>query len=153
MESKIFQNLIFAQKEATNWDEAVDVAGKIWLENECCEQKYIDLIKEQLVENNAYAVVIPGVILLHATSGFGVKKNTLMLITLRKPVEFGHETNDPVKVMICFTSIGKDDHLENMQCIANMLFNDEFVNQVSAEKTDEELKELIIHLEQDLVSE
>ena len=149
MTSELFGERIYARRKAADWKDAVDLAGRVWLEQEFCEQKYIDLIKDQLERNNAYAVIIPGLVLLHATSGFGVKKNSLMLITLAQGVDFGHEENDPVRVMICFTSLGQNDHLDSMQRIARMLFDPDFVEKVCAAESDEALKDLILMMEQE----
>jgi mannitol/fructose-specific phosphotransferase system IIA component (Ntr-type) len=147
MGSELFGEAIYARRAASDWRDAVDVAGRIWLEKGACEQKYIDLIKSQLAENNAYAVIIPGLVLLHATSGYGVRENSLMLITLAEPVAFGHTENDPVKVMICFTSLGQNDHIDSMQRIARMLFDPDLVEKFWAAETDETLKALVLEME------
>lgn len=147
MTSELFGNRIYARRSVADWKSAVDEAGQIWLEKGFCEQKYIDLIKDQLASNNAYAVIIPGLVLLHATSGYGVKKNSLMLMTLKEPVAFGHEENDPVKVMICFTSLGQDDHIDSMQRIARMLFDPDFVEKVWAAESGEALGRVVWELE------
>ncbi|HWS43551.1 MAG TPA: PTS sugar transporter subunit IIA [Pseudoflavonifractor sp.] len=147
MGSELFGEAIYARRAASDWRDAVDVAGRIWLEKGACEQKYINLIKRQLAENNAYAVIIPGLVLLHATSGYGVRENSLMLITLAEPVPFGHEENDPVKVMICFTSLGQNDHIDSMQRIARMLFDPDLVEKFWAAGSDEALKALVLEME------
>lgn len=147
MGSELFGEAIYARRAASDWRDAVDVAGRIWLEKGACEQKYINLIKRQLAENNAYAVIIPGLVLLHATSGYGVRENSLMLITLAEPVVFGHMENDPVKVMICFTSLGQNDHIDSMQRIARMLFDPDLVEKFWAAGSDEALKALVLEME------
>lgn len=147
MKSEIFGELVFAKRHADDWRGAVDAAGRLWLERGLCEQRYIDMIKTQLSENNAYAVIIPGLVLLHAPAGEGVLENSLMLMTLDEPVEFGHEENDPVEVMICFTAVGKQDHLNSMKRIANMLLDDDFVAKAAAAQTDEELMSAVRAME------
>ena len=147
MTSELFGTLIYARRKAADWNQAVDAAGRVWLEKGICEQKYIDLIKEQLSANNAYAVIIPGLVLLHAAAGYGVKENSLMLMTLEEPVAFGHEENDPVKVMICLTSLGQNDHIASMQRIARMLFDPCFVERVWAAESDRALRELVAEME------
>ena len=146
----IFENRVYAKRTADSWTDAVDVAGKIWLEQGLCEQKYIDLVKKQLEENNAYAVILPGLVLLHAAAGYGVKENSLMLITLDQPVCFQHPENDPVKVMICFTALDTKAHVSSMRQIARMLFDDDFVDYLWQADSDEELLRRIIALEEKL---
>lgn len=147
MGSELFGAAIYARRSAFDWRDAVDLAGRIWLERGVCEQKYIDLVKRQLAEHNAYAVILPGLVLLHAASGYGVRENSLMLITLAEPVPFGHEENDPVKVMICFTSLGQNDHIDSMQRIARMLFDPDLVEKLWAAETDEALRALVLEME------
>lgn len=147
MHSDIFADRVFAKRHAENWEAAVELAGEVWLREGDCERSYIELIKTQLTENNAYAVILPGLVLLHAESGRGVNRNTLMLITLDKPVNFGHPDNDPVEVMICFTSTGKDEHLNSMKRIANMLLDDDFMSVAVAAGTDGELMAAVCELE------
>ena len=147
MTSELFGDRGFAKRHAADWLGAVDLAGSIWLQEGDCDESYIELIKQQLTENNAYAVILPGLVLLHAEPGHGVNRNTLMIITLDGPVCFGHEFNDPVQVMICFTSLQTQDHLQSMKKIAKMLLDDDFADRAAAAPDDAALMELICSLE------
>lgn len=147
MTSEIFADRVYAKRHAEDWKSAVDLAGGIWLERNMCDGSYIELIKTQLEENNAYAVIIPGLVLLHAEAGHGVYENSLMLITLDSPVSFGHEFNDPVEVMICFTSLGKNDHIKSMKRIAEMLIDDDFVEKTVAASSDSQLMAVVCEIE------
>ena len=149
MTSELFGDRVYAKLHAADWHAAVDLAGEIWLKEGDCDESYISLIKQQLSENNAYAVILPGLVLLHAEPGHGVNKNTLMIITLDEPVCFGHEFNDPVSVMICFTSLQTQDHLQSMKKIAKMLLDDDFADRAAAASDSEALMDLICTLERE----
>ena len=58
-------------------------------------------------------VVMPGVVLLHAKPDYGVNRLGISLSTLKTPVEFGHDKNDPVDiVVVVLSSVGGAATLE-----------------------------------------
>ncbi|MBC8535373.1 PTS sugar transporter subunit IIA [Feifania hominis] len=150
MTSRIFKEMVYAKRHASDWKQAVDLAAEFWFNSGCCEPKYVELIKQQLEESHAYMVIVPGMVLLHARAGYGVHKNSMMLITLDEPVKFNHPDNDPVSTMICFTSYDETTHLENMQQVGQLMLADGFLSGVGEYNTDEELMEFVVGLEEKL---
>jgi PTS system ascorbate-specific IIA component len=56
-------------------------------------------MRRVLQELGPYAVIAPGIALLHARPDDGVLAPCLALITLSRAVEFGSEQNDPVDLV------------------------------------------------------
>ena len=55
---------------------------------------------ENIKENGPYVVIWPGTALPHADCLEGVKQEAASLLRLKKPVDFHHESNDPVRYLI-----------------------------------------------------
>ena len=58
---------------------------------------YVDAMVENIKENGPYVVIWPGTALPHADCLEGVKQEAASLLRLKKPVDFHHESNDPVR--------------------------------------------------------
>lgn len=66
---------------------------------------------EALHKFGPYIVVIPGIALAHAEAGSTVMEECMSMMTLKEPIAFGHESNDPVSVVFVIASNTKDKHL------------------------------------------
>jgi len=74
-----------------------------------------------LKEMGSYAVIAPGIVLLHARPEDGVISPCLGLITLSTPVDFGHSENDPVDIVLALGATDKDTHIRALQQLARLL--------------------------------
>jgi transcriptional antiterminator len=81
-----------------NWSEVVEEAGKPLLMSGAIKREYILAMKEAIRLYGPYVVIAPGVVLLHAQPEQGAKRVCMSLITLKKPICFGHPRFDPVEV-------------------------------------------------------
>ena len=107
-------------KDAESWQDAVEQAGQLLLNNELIEERYIKSMENVINTFGPFVVAWPGVALLHAGFDAGAKQLGMSLITLVDPVEFGHIENDPVDIVFAL-SIPRDktiplalDQLNNM---------------------------------------
>lgn len=125
--------------EAADWKEVVDQAGKLLLEADQIEAKYIEAMKQSIIDNGPYVVIGKGIALLHARPEDGVKENCLSLITLKEPVEFGNENNDPVKIAFAFATIDNDKHVKTISELSAVLMEEEAVEKIAAMESAEEI--------------
>ncbi len=116
----IDNDLIDLKKKVKNWEDAAEEAGQLLYKNKIVEKRYVNSMKNVIRKFGPFMVAWPGVALLHATFDAGAKQLGMSLITLDKPVEFGHTENDPVDIVIAL-SIPADhsiplalDQLNNM---------------------------------------
>ncbi len=72
-----------------------------------------------------YAVIAPGIVLLHARPEDGVLKPGLAMVTLSTPVNFGHTENDPVDLVFALAATDKTSHLQGLQELAQLLSDGE----------------------------
>ena len=49
------------------------------------------------------------------------------LLSLKEPIAFGHESNDPVSVVFVIASNTKDKHLEVLMDMSKLLMKKEFI--------------------------
>jgi transcriptional antiterminator/mannitol/fructose-specific phosphotransferase system IIA component (Ntr-type) len=109
---------------AENWQEVVEKAGARLVERGAIEPKFIRSMKEIILEFGPYMVVWPGVVLLHAPPD-GVRELCMGLISLRQPVCFGHQKNDPVQLAIILGAIDNHSHLTALQMLNRMMHDAE----------------------------
>jgi len=68
-----------------------------------------------------YAVIAPGIVLLHARPEDGVIAPCLAVMTLSTPVSFGHSENDPVDLVFALGAVDHDAHIATLQRLMTML--------------------------------
>lgn len=136
-------NLIKVNVEATNKEEAIKAVGQLMLDGDFVEPEYIDAMVDMANENVSYIVITNGVAMPHARPSDGAKKICSALITLKEPVKFGHETNDPVKLLIALAATDSSSHLELMQDIATVFDDEALVEKMKNSQSEEEIIELV----------
>jgi mannitol/fructose-specific phosphotransferase system IIA component (Ntr-type) len=84
--------------------EVVDAAGGLMLSHGAVKASYIDGIRGLLSELGPCMALTPGITLLHARPEKGALRNCLAFLRLAIPVPLGHETNDPVDLVLAFAA-------------------------------------------------
>ncbi|MBI9052090.1 MAG: PTS sugar transporter subunit IIA [Anaerolineaceae bacterium] len=129
---------------ARNWQAAVRAAGKLLVKNHFVERRYIKGMIDTVKELGPYIVIIPGVAMPHARPEMGVIKSGFSLITLKKPVNFGNEDNDPVHVVIAFCATDHHAHIESLRVLALRLSEETFVQDACNAKDVDALAEILL---------
>ena len=96
---------------ADDWEGVVDCAGALLLDVGAIWPSYVEAMKDMIRLYGPYVVVAPGSALLHAGPEMGAKRLAMSLIVLRDPVPFGHESHDPVRLALAFSSIDHKTHV------------------------------------------
>jgi len=125
--------------KAADWKEVVDETGKLLLEADQIEEKYIEAMKQSIIDNGPYVVIGKGIALLHARPEDGVKENCLSLITLQDPVEFGNENNDPVQIAFAFGTVDNDKHVKTISELSVVLMEESAVDKIAEMGSAEEI--------------
>lgn len=94
------QDRVMIDYEADDWEDAVRQSGILLRDSGAVTDAYVDAMVENIKENGPYVVIWPGTALPHADCQDGVKQEAASLLRLKKPIEFHHEMNDPVKYVI-----------------------------------------------------
>ncbi|MEM1750349.1 MAG: PTS sugar transporter subunit IIA [Desulfurococcaceae archaeon] len=109
-------------ENAENWSIAVRIAMKILVDNGCVEEKYVDRAIETCKEIGPYIAIAPGIAIPHARPEDGAKDVCLCFLIVRSGVYFGSE-NDPVYLLIGFSSPDRVAHLTLIKELAELLIN------------------------------
>jgi len=107
--------------EVVDWEEAIRTAGQPLVSGGNVESRFIDAMIETVHRIGAYIVLDPGVAMPHARPEDGVRRIGFSFARLKTPVNFGHPTNDPVRLVICIASPDGGTHLQALQQMAELL--------------------------------
>ncbi|MEC9490114.1 MAG: PTS sugar transporter subunit IIA [Halanaerobiales bacterium] len=129
--------------KAADWKEVVDKTGDLLLKAGQIEKKYIEAMKQSIIDNGPYVVIGEGIALLHARPEDGVKENCLSLITLAEPVEFGNKNNDPVKIAFTFGTVDNEKHVKTISELSVVLMEESAVDKIAEMGSAEEILEYI----------
>ena len=110
-----------AKVAAATWEQAIQVAGRALVSSGAVDAGYVPAMTRVFQELGPYAVLAPGAVLLHARPEDGVRRACLGLVTLRRPVDFGHRDNDPVDLVFSLGAVDHDGHVEALRELAALL--------------------------------
>jgi mannitol/fructose-specific phosphotransferase system IIA component (Ntr-type) len=102
---------------ATSWEDSIRKAGELLEKGQFISQDYIENMVDIVKKYGPYIVVFENVALAHAKAGEGVYKTGASLITLKSPVVYGNEDNDPVSIVIALASVNHSEHLDFLKSI------------------------------------
>lgn len=105
--------------------EAIIESGKLLLKNGNIKDEYIDSMINSYKKNGAYIVIAPRIAMPHAREKDGVINAGFSILTLKEPIKFGNEENDPVDVIIGLASGNSEEHIEIIQKITEIFSNKE----------------------------
>lgn len=113
------KNTVF-KVEARNWEEAVRVAGGLLVEQGCAKQEYVEGIVRAIQTMGPYIVIADGIAIPHTRPEEGALAIGCALVTLKEPVYFDGDLS-PVKVLISFSAIDSNSHIEILQMIVQFI--------------------------------
>jgi mannitol/fructose-specific phosphotransferase system IIA component (Ntr-type) len=105
---------------AHTWQEVVEKAGARLHKAGLVESRFIQAMKDVIVQHGPYMVIWPGVALLHAPPR-GVRHLSMQLLTLRRPVRFGHAENDPVRAAFVLAATDMHSHIPALLELNHMM--------------------------------
>ncbi|MBX5455743.1 MAG: PTS sugar transporter subunit IIA [Thermogemmatispora sp.] len=128
---------------ASDPGQVIREAGQLLLASGAIEERYIEAMQQALQTYGPYMVIVPGVALLHARPGDGVKRPCMSLLTLEPPVRFGNEDNDPVSIAIAFGAVDRQKHLQALTMLTRLLADEQALAAIRASTSAEEVMHTI----------
>ncbi|MDO3408988.1 BglG family transcription antiterminator [Saccharibacillus sp. CPCC 101409] len=125
---------ILLNQEGADWREVITKAAGPLLEDGTIEQRYIGAMIKSVEEFGAYIVVGKHLALAHARPEDGVNKLGISVMTLKKPVNFGHPDNDPVKLVFCLAAINSHSHIKIMKSLVELIDDTDKLERLFAAK-------------------
>lgn len=126
--------------EAKNWEEAVRIGGQILVDNGYAKESYVEGIINSIKTYGPYVVISKGFAIPHTRPEDGALGIGFALITLKEPIYFD-ENDDPVNVMICFSAIDSQTHLDILKMIVTFVEKG-YIEKIAELNTIDELIEL-----------
>ncbi|MEM4724255.1 MAG: PRD domain-containing protein, partial [Candidatus Hadarchaeum sp.] len=133
---------IALQVDARDWVDVVYKAGHLLLRAGAIEPEYVEAMKRIIEQHGPYVVIMPGVALLHAQPGKGVRRTCMSLVTLKQPVPFGHPRHDPVDLAVALGTVDNYSHWRALRQLIEMLNNTEVMRKIK----NATAKETVLHL-------
>ncbi len=130
LEKMISFKTIKLNVEVKDWKEAVKVSGGLLVKNGSVEPRYVDAMIEMVKTIGPYIVISKGVALPHARPEDGVLEPCMSLITLKHPVNFGNENNDPVRLVVSFGTVDHKAHVAAISKLARIIGDKKKVNAI-----------------------
>ncbi|MEU7645064.1 PTS sugar transporter subunit IIA [Streptomyces huasconensis] len=106
---------------AADWREAVRRAGGLMVATGAATDTYTAEMIRNVEENGPYIVIAPGLAFAHARPSPAVLGTGMSWVRLAEPVEFGHESNDPVELVVGLAAQDASAHTAAMGALARLL--------------------------------
>ncbi|MCW2476920.1 MULTISPECIES: PTS ascorbate transporter subunit IIA [unclassified Symbiopectobacterium] len=132
------------QAEATTWQEAVKIGVDLLVAADVVEPRYYQAILDGVERFGPYFVIAPGLAMPHGRPEEGVKKTGFALVTLKTPLPFNHEDNDPVDLLITLAAEDATAHQEvGIMQIVNLFEDEANFDRLRACRTEQDVLDLI----------
>lgn len=110
---------------AADWRAAVRDAGELLVATGTATEQYTAEMIRNVEENGPYIVIAPGFAFAHARPSPAVLRTGMSWLRLAEPVEFGHEANDPVSLVVALAAKDAAAHTAAMASLARLLADPE----------------------------
>lgn len=137
------EKLIRLNIEAADWEEAIRKSAQPLIDEHKVKQSYVDDMIAGVKENGPYIVLTKHVALPHARPESGALESAIGIATLKTPVVFGNEANDPVKYLFCLSAKDNMEHLNALAELAGMFEDVDFYRLLEQAESAKEIMEYI----------
>ena len=119
--SLLAQDCIALDVPAATWEEAVLAAGGLLERAGIAGPAYTGSMIDNVETNGPYIVVAPGFAFAHARPSPAVHHTGMSWVRLEQPVAFGHQTNDPVSLVVALAATDDGAHAKAMAELAKVV--------------------------------
>lgn len=139
IEKILTKEFVLTDLVCSDWKSAIHAGVEPLLEKGYIDDRYEAAILKNFENMGTYMVIAPGVVLSHARPENGVNKMGMSIINLKEGINFGHETNDPVYLIITLAASDNTSHLDILRELMNILMDESKLNILKFEKDREKL--------------
>ncbi|MGX7418063.1 BglG family transcription antiterminator [Carnobacterium gallinarum] len=134
---------ILLLEECQNWEEAIQRVSIPLLQEKVITESYVKAMIASVQEFGPYIVIGKHLALAHARPEDGVNQLGISVATFREPIVFGHEENDPVKIIFCLAATDSYSHLNIMKSLIELIHDEAKVERLISCKDVEAFKEIL----------
>ncbi|MBU3107931.1 PTS sugar transporter subunit IIA [Clostridium gasigenes] len=139
----ITQEFIKVQVDCKDWKEAIENGVAMLEEKGIVEKSYKEEIFKNFENLGPYMVIAPGIVLSHARPEAGVNKTGMSIMTLKNPIKFGSELNDPVTLVLTLAAKDNTGHVSLLSKLMEMLMNSKDLDMIFNAKSVEDVSNII----------
>ncbi len=150
--SLLDDDLISLDKEVSDWKEAIISAGELLLWKKKISENYLHQMVDLVICQGPYIVFTPGVALAHASPSDGALETGVSFVRLKKPVNFGSEYHDPVRIIAAFSLQDTPENTSMLLNFMNTACQSGFLEAVCDAPDTESVRRVIASYEQKLKS-
>lgn len=137
--SLLSQSRIDLDVTAADWKSAVAHSGELLESTGSTDAAYTTAMIDSVIDNGPYIVVAPGFAFAHARPSEAVHETAMSWVRLAEPVEFGHEKNDPVTLVVALAATDATTHTSAMAQLAKVVGRKSTRARLDAAQTPEEV--------------
>lgn len=137
------EDLILLNINASDWEDAIKKAAQPLVDEKKVTESYVDDIIVGVKNNGPYIVLTEHVALPHARPESGALESAIGIATLKTPIEFGNEANDPVKYLFTLSAKDSSQHLSALSELAGLFEDKEFFNLLDNSNNPKKIMEYI----------
>ena len=131
-------------ESVADWKEAIETAARPLLAEGAISTEYVASIIKQKEEIGPYFVIAPRIAMPHTRPEHGAKALGLSIVKLGQAVAFNSEENDPVDAIFMFSAPDSNSHIEMISQLAEVLSDDEVMQQIFSTQSAEELQAILL---------
>lgn len=135
----ITKELIKVNEVCGDWKEAIKIGAKLLEDKGIVNESYKEAIINNFFELGPYMVIAPGIVLSHARPECGVNKTGVSIVTLKNPIDFGSEQNDPVKLVVTLAAKDNNNHIDLIAGLMQLFMNEEDLKVILEASDNEEV--------------
>lgn len=144
------EDLVELNVAVDDWQEAIRAVGKLMVEDDAVEPRFVDAMIRVAKEFGPYIVLAPGFAMPHARPEDGCIRSSMALITLKEPVEFGNPQNDPVKVVVALAAVDKKGHIEGLSELAEVMGEEGIIEKIAETQTIDEVLSIMYSKQEEI---
>lgn len=118
---------VMLQVTCQDWQDSIRQVAQPLVRKGAVEERYINAMIQSVEDYGPYIVIGKYLALAHARPEDGVNELGVSVLTLAEPIAFGHEDNDPVKIIFCLAAKDAYSHLNVMKHLIGLIHNQEKV--------------------------
>lgn len=137
---------VFIIDQDLTWKEAVYKASKPLVDQGYVEERYPDEIIKNTLEFGPYFILVDDVAFLHVRPEQGVLKNQMTIMVDKKSVVFDvNDSKKSAKLFLTLAATGSEDHLLIMQKIAELLSDENTIQEIIESDSTDHIYDLMIN--------
>ncbi|UVY85003.1 PTS sugar transporter subunit IIA [Brachybacterium sp. NBEC-018] len=112
---------ISLQNPAATWRDAITAAGALIESTGAVDPAYTAAMIRSVEEHGPYIVIAPGFALAHSRPDASVHRTAMSVLRPQAPIVFGHESNDPVTLVVALAAADPSAHQQALAALAGIL--------------------------------